>query len=879
GAWRAYFEPYFTYKNYYVESGWWTAKQLHEKGFLTEGKRPIHWCPKCETSLSGYEVSDSYKDVSDPSIFVKFKLKGRKESLLVWTTTPWTLPGNVAVVVHPKETYAKVKLKKTNEVVVLAEKRLKPILEDALKLKSSDYEVLDKIKGSGLDGVEYEPLLDTPQQEEVSKNRKAHKTYLSVVIMANKKYKKHKMKTQEKKDEQRDEYEEFVTMDEGTGAVHTAPGHGQTDSFIGKYYDLPSVSPVDQRGHFTKDAGEVFNVLFVKKAYKKIISALEEQGKLLHSEYKTHRAALCWRCKTQLIFRLSRQWYLKVDPIKEKMVNANEGVSWLPPFGKEKFRNWIAQREDWCVSQQRYWGIPMPIWICPSCQSKEVIGSVEELKEKAVTETLPENFEDLHRHTVDEIKLKCSCGNESKRIRDIFNVWFDSGIAPWASLGYPFKNKELFEEVFPVDLITESQDQIRGWFDSLMFSSMATFNKAPYKAVGLMGWVLDEKGEKMSKSQGNVTWAKDGIQKLGADVIRLYYCFEVPPWEVQKFSFKTATEAQRALGILWNTFAFYDTYASENFEPLEINAEFMKNAKTEDKFIVSRLNTNAKKVTESLEEFAFHDAGRGAISFIVNDFSRWYVKLIRDRTSTTNDKTDRQQALSVMHHVILTTTKLLAPITPFISEELFQRLKKRDSSLTEKSVHYALYPSCDDEVTDPAFENKMETAMKITEAANSARSDAKIKLRWPVREILVSGNQKIKQTVNDLQSVLTKSTNSLKASFVDKKPKGFVEKEFDEGKLFLNPERDEEMVNAAAFREIVRAVQQARKDNGFVVSEKIALTVNAGNVQLINYLKANSEKLQEEVGAKSAAFGKEEGKFTATIKTEKAKVKAAFSKA
>ncbi|MFA6048858.1 MAG: isoleucine--tRNA ligase [Candidatus Micrarchaeia archaeon] len=901
GAWRAYFEPYFTYKASYVESGWWTAKQLHEKGFLVEGERPIHWCPHCETSLSGYEVSDSYKDVSDPSIFVKFKLKGRdNEFLVVWTTTPWTLAANVAIVAHPDEQYARVRIKSTGETLVIAEKRVQAVLEEVCSRSSSDYEVIETVQGSGLDGLDYEPLLDVPQQAELAATGKAHKVRMSIVIMANKKYKKHKMKEEAPQapqatkpepataaqtegskgfeEEEREEYEEFVTMSEGSGMVHCAPGHGQTDHFVGKYYGMPAVSPVDEHGLFTAKGG-MFAGKFVKKADKEIIAHLEEQGKMLHSDYKTHRASLCWRCKTPLIFRLSRQWYLKVEPVKEKMIAANEGVRWLPDFGKTKFRNWIAQREDWCISQQRYWGIPMPIWICAKCGAKEVIGSVEELKKKAIASTLPSDFSDLHRHTVDGIKLKCSCGNQMDRVKDIFNVWYDSGIAPWASLGYPFKNKELFESVFPVDLVDESQDQIRGWFDSLMFSAMATFDKVPYKAVALMGWVLDEKGEKMSKSLGNVIFAKDGIEKMGADAIRLYYCFEVAPWEVQKFSFKNASEAQRALSILWNTLSFYETYLPQGFKPSKITSDYLAGCPVEDRYIISRQNSVALLAQKHLDNFEFHEAGRLVATFINDEFSRWYVKLVRDRTAQTAEEKDREKALSAMHYVLATTAKLLAPITPFMSEAVFQQLKKRDSSLSEKSVHYAIYPKAEDDFLDYSLEHKMKKAMVITEAANSSRADAKIKLRWPVREFFVTGDAATADAVNDLQEVLKRATNSLAVTFAAKAPAGFAEKEFDGGKLYLNPQLDADMMTLAAFRELVRAIQQSRKDNGFVVSQRIKLSVACGDAALLGHFKKNAEALQGEVGASSCTFGETAGTFGADVDFEGTKISAKFDKA
>jgi len=398
---------------------------------------------------------------------------------------------------------------------------------------------------------------------------------------------------------------------------------------MGKHYALPMVSPVDEKGEFTKEAGQ-FAGKTTFEADPLIIKYLKENGKLLHVGNITHRAAVCWRCKTPLIFRLSRQWYLKVDLIKEKMLAENEEVRWMPEFGRVKFQNWLADREDWCLSQQRYWGIPIPFWVCEKCSAVEVIGSRKELMEKSASPLKQSDLVDLHRHVVDKIVLKCSaCGGKSHRVNDIFNVWFDSGVAPWASLGYPHKNKELFESMFPVDLITESQDQIRGWFDSLMLCGVGAFGRSPYKAVSMMGWLLDEKGEKMSKSIGNVVWAADGISKLGADAIRLYLASEVAAWEVQKFSFEQARKTTQALGILWNCFTFYNTYRLQGRKPRLLRGT--DNIEIEDKWILSRLHSTVGAVTRALEEFNFHIAGRALMSFIVEDFSSVYVKLARDR--------------------------------------------------------------------------------------------------------------------------------------------------------------------------------------------------------------------------------------------------------
>ncbi|MFH0971848.1 MAG: isoleucine--tRNA ligase [Candidatus Micrarchaeota archaeon] len=869
GAWRFYAEPYFTYKDYYIESGWWTVKQLHEQGLLVEGEKPVYWCPHCETALSGYEVSDSYKDMPDPSIFVKFKIKAaNNEYLLVWTTTPWTLPGNVSVVVHPSEVYVKAKV--GNDILIIAEKRVEAVLKEKL---GAQYQILEKMKGEELEGLEYEPLLDVPQQHELGES--GRRVHLSIPIMTEKKYKKHKLvhKKDEPKPEgavetikaainpaataqpakidvdkitgteEREEFEEFVTMAEGTGLVHCAPGHGQTDFYIGKYYNLPVVSPVDEHGKFTEKAGE-FAGIYVKTADDKIIAKLNAEGKMLISERLTHRAALCWRCKTALIFRLSKQWYLKAGPLKDKMISENSRhVKWMPPYGKLKFHNWLVDREDWAISQQRYWGIPLPIWICSGCGKFDVIGSKEELKQRSIAKLNDSDLTDLHRHTVDKIALKCkSCGASMGRVRDILNVWFDSGIAPWASLGYPFKNKALFESMFPADLITESQDQIRGWFDSLLFASVGVFGKSPYKSVGMMGWVLDEKGEKMSKSIGNVIPAIEGIQKLSADVIRMYYCYEIAPWEVQKFSYKTAEEVRKVYAILFNTYAFYKTYS----EGVRVGAFSKISLRPEDAWIIAKLNILKQRVTEAIDAFEFHSAGRAMLKFLVDDFSRTYIKLIRDRVSLPEASTDKLNCLAVIRHVLLEYSKLLAPISPFISEHLYQQL--RDMA-DKESVHYCDYPQIKEDEVDLSLVARFEMVARITEAANSLRQDFKMKLRWPLEELIVYGDDKVADAVESLQEVLKLSNNAEKVEFGESID--HASKEFDGGRVFIPRKMSDTAILRSAVREISRAIQAARKKNNFVVSDRIAITLSANSQPLREFLSTAKDSLAKDVGGSS----------------------------
>ena len=843
GAWRGYLKPYLTLENYYIESAWWTIKKMHEKGMLYQGEKPTYWCSHCQTSLSGYEVTDSYADVKDPYVYVKFPIEGREnEFIVIFTTTPWTLVSNVAIAVKGDEYYVKVSYK--GEKLVFAEKRLEAIKE----LLKEDLKVEERFLGKELAGLKYKPVLDVPVQRKLDKVDNARRVYLSIPVLKSKSYKHGVL---EKAEKMKEDFFDFVNTEEGSGCVHVAPGHGPEDYYLGQHYNLPALSPVDDEGKFTEEAGFLVGI-FVKDADKIIIEKLKESGYLLFNGWIVHSYPLCWRCKSPLIFRLTKQWFLSVDEIKEKMIQENEKVRWLPEFGKKRFHNWLKDAVDWCISRQRYWGIPLPIWVCEKCGRFEVVGSLEELKSKAKTE-IPENI-DLHKHQVDKIVLKCSnCGGDMKRVPDVIDVWFDSGIAPWASLGYPYKNKEVFERLWPVDLVDESQDQIRGWFYSLMFTSVAVFDRAPYRAVAMNGWVLDEKGEKMSKSLGNVVWAKDALEKLGADVLRLYYCWESPPWEQQNFSFKIAEEVRAALNILWNTLLFFETYSKENF------TFTLENLKAEDKWILSRLNSTIKEVTNHLENFEFEKAGRKILNFVVEDLSRTYVKLIRDRAWIYSN--ERSVPLSVLKVCLTNVSKMLAPISPFISEEIYQRLEGN----YEKSVFEAGWPSVDEKYIDKKLEEEFEYAKEFLEGILASREKAKIKIRQPLREAYIPfdiGEAKILiQTLANVKEVKVGSKE------------GLVETETKFGKVYLNANLDKELIEEGLFRELVRAIQEERKKRKMNVWDKIILKIDESEVAL-NILEKFGEKLMEEVGAESILVEKlESGK---EVEIENLKIKFDF---
>jgi len=874
GSLRGWFEPYITYQPEYIESGWWTVKRLHEKGLLIEGERPIHWCPRCETSLSGYEVTDSYRDLQGPGVYIKFPVIGQSNTfLLVYTTTPWTLFGNTAIAVHPTENYIKAKV--GDDVLILAEARAKAVIEEIAGLS---FAVLDRFPGSSLEGLHYHALFDVPVQSSLPET--ARRVILSIPAQKYKKYKKHRMGSAESSRNEVEEFTEFVTVTEGTGLVHTAPGHGASDWEIGKHYGLPIISPVDEAGRFTENTGE-WAGKSVMEANDGIMKMLKERNLLFFSSSITHSYPVCWRCKTPLIFRNTKQWFFRIGSIKDMMIGENQKVRWMPDFAGKRFHNWLVDSMDWNISQQRYWGIPLPIWICRSCGKKRVIGSVKELRAMAIGRLPPEL--DLHRHVVDKISLRCDCGGEARRIPDITTVWFDSGIAPWASLGYPQRDKAAFERLWPVDLVTESQDQIRGWFYYLMFAGTSTFDTSPYRSVGMLGWVLDEKGEKMSKSVGNVVSATEAIEKLGADALRLYYCWEVAPWETQNFSFNTAEEVRRILNILWNVFAYHKEYSSAaKWKPAKT---FPRITRPEDRWMLSRTSTLTAAVTKSMESGEFHTASRLLTSFMTVDLSRWWLKLAKERTKPgSSDGT----AFAVLDYVFNRLVRLLAPICPFIADSIWRELfcsreKKESILLTD-------WPAPESKWLDPKLESRMEIAKCIVEATAAARSDAGMQLRRELPALTVSGSKEALSAARALSGIIAALTNVGKVKtgtaeiVVTAKPnwsaagkkygakvqelaqllantdaaklKAQLQKDgkavvgtfvltgnevvftetatakgaqFKNGTVFLDTKVTEELKKRWLLRELVRAVQEKRKELGLKVTDSIRLYVADGS--------------------------------------------------
>lgn len=726
GVWMDWDNPYVTFNNDYIESAWWTLKRAHEQGLLRKDLRVIHWCPRCETALAEHEVRGEYYDVSDPSLFARFKLRDRpNEYLLIWTTTPWTLPADVAVCVHPEHMYAKVAV--GDKIYILAE----ALVENVMKqLGVSDYRTVGSVNGKELEGLRYEhPLLEeVPKQNEYLQHHR--------VILG-----------------------EHVTLEEGTGCVHTAPGHGEEDFVVGARYGLPIFSPVGPDGKFTNEAGKYVG-MFVKEADRLILEDLNKKGVLMKEGTVVHSYPHCWRCQTPLIFRATDQWFLQVEEIKPKILDKNVSqVKWVPDWVATRYTNGVNSVGDWCISRQRYWGIPLPIWVCQRCGHVEVIGS---LKDLIGLSSNPLGEIDLHRPDVDRVILRCPrCQGEARRVLDVLDVWFDSGIASWASLGYP-KRRELFEKLWPSEFITEGEDQVTKWFYSQQVVSIIAFDRIPYKEVLMHGFALDEHGRKMSKSLGNVVDPQEVVDKYGVDVLRFYMLSANAPWEDLKFSWNGVEVVDRMLNVLWNIHVFATTYmALDEFDPKKIDMEqVLRNFLPEDLWMISRVNSVTREVTEAFEKFNLHLATRTIANFVLEDLSRWYVRLVRERVWIEKEDPRKLAAYVVLYQAMHVLLRLLAPIAPHVSEVIYRELVMAVGLEAPESVHMLPWPSIDERAIDHELEQAMNIVRAFVEAGAAARQQARLKLRWPVRKVVVQTSSKEgKLLLRRLKDVLQRQLN------------------------------------------------------------------------------------------------------------------------
>ncbi len=800
-------KPYLTYENYYLESAWWTFKRWFNQGLIYESEKPIHYCPRCQTSLAGYEVTDSYAMLEDPSIFVLFKIKDKDEYLLVWTTTPWTLISNTALILRDDADYVKVKLSDGRQVW-LAESRL-----DVLSEIGYGYEIIEKTKGKNLVGLSYEPLLDVPVQLELEQLKQEkpniHKVLASIKLLKERVASKTATKKQVK---QQDIYEDFVVLDEGTGIVHCAGGHGKTDYAVSQHYGLPAISPLDDECKFNNKAGFVLG-MFVKDADAIILEKLNEQNKLLHATKVKHSYPVCWRCKTPLIVKLSKEIFVNITKFRKLMLEENNKVLWLPKFAKTRFDNWLENVEDWNISRQRYWGIPIPLWKC-ECGEIKVIGSFAELREEAAKAGTSIS-DDFDLHNAHSITLKCDkCGKDMHAVKAIFDVWFDSGIAPWASLGYPYHDI-IFDDIWPVDRINEGQDQIRGWFYSLMASSIATFHKAPYKCVSMVGWVLDAKGKKMSKSLGNVVYAKDAINELGADLLRFYMMYDCPPYSVQNFNPDIAKkDIAKFFNILLNLLNFV----------LMLKPTQKQQSNVADVWIEQKLNKLINDYNNYIEQFEMHKAMRAMYDFVILDLSRDYIKFIRDNA---NEKA------MLLVNILKTLTILLAPVCPFVSHYCYVKLKQYAEN-NNINVSFEISPHLDKwpemKQYNAEILEKMQLALSLIEKILSLRAKAKINVRWPLPAAYTT-----LEMPDELLQLVAKQVNVKQIKKVDKQELNSFKLKLDD--TALDTQQDEQLIAEGFAREIVRHIQEARKKAKLNKQQTIKLSL-----QLSEKLKAMLEK-------------------------------------
>ena len=691
GFWADMDDPYVTYHNSYIESEWWALKQIWDKGLLYKGFKVVPYCPRCGTPLSSHEVAQGYKDVKERSAIVRFKKKNEDVYFLAWTTTPWTLPSNVALCVNPDEEYSKVK--QGDYIYILASALVETVLKD-------DYTVLETYKGKELEGIEYEPLWG-------GLNVKGKAWYVVC--------------------------DSYVTLTDGTGIVHIAPAFGEDDSRIGRNYNLPFVQLVDAQGNLTKETK--WEGVFVKDADKLVLKDLEENGKLFDAPVFEHSYPHCWRCNTPLIYYARESWYIKMTAVKEDIIRNNNTINWIPEsIGKGRFGDWLENIQDWAVSRNRYWGTPLNVWIC-ECGHMHSIGSIEELK--SMSKNCPEDIE-LHRPYIDAVTITCpECGKEMRRTPEVLDAWFDSGSMPFAQHHYPFENKEKFEAQYPADFISEAVDQTRGWFYSLLAISTLIFNRAPYKNVIVMGHVQDEDGQKMSKSKGNAVDPMDALNKFGADAIRWYFYVNSAPWLPNRFHDKAVEEGQRKfLGTLWNTYAFYVLYADiDNFDPTKYSLEYDK-LSVMDKWLLSKLNTLVKTVDEYLNNYKITETARALQSF-TDDMSNWYVRRCRERFWAKGMEQDKINAYMTLYTALITLSKISAPMIPFMTEEIYQNLVRSVDKSAPESIHLTDFPKVNEEFIDKDLEVSMDEVLDIVVLGRAARNSANIKNRQPIGNMYV----------------------------------------------------------------------------------------------------------------------------------------------
>ena len=708
GFWADMDNPYVTYNDNFIESEWWALKTIWDKGLLYKGFKIVPYCPRCGTPLSSHEVAQGYKAVKERSAVVRFKVAGEDAYFLAWTTTPWTLPSNVALCVNPEETYCKVKAA-DGYVYYMAKALLDKVLGKLGTEETPAYEILETYKGTDLEYKEYVPLYEGAAKSAEKQHKKAH-----FVTCA-----------------------DYVTMSDGTGIVHIAPAFGEDDAQVGRKYDLPFVQFVDGKGNMTEDTP--YAGLFVKDADPKVLVDLDKEGLLFDAPKFEHDYPFCWRCDTPLIYYARESWFIKMTAVKDDLIRNNNTINWIPKsIGKGRFGDWLNNIQDWGISRNRYWGTPLNVWQCEGCGKMDCIGSRQELEEKSGN---PEaQTVELHRPYIDAITLTCpDCGKTMKRVPEVIDCWFDSGAMPFAQHHYPFENKELFEQQFPAQFISEAVDQTRGWFYSLLAESTLLFNKAPYKNVIVLGHVQDENGQKMSKSKGNAVDPFDALEQHGADAIRWYFYSNSAPWLPNRFHADAVTEGQRKfMGTLWNTYAFYVLYANiDEFDPTKYSLEYDK-LSVMDKWLLSRLNSCVKTVDDCLANYKIPETTK-ALQAFVDDMSNWYVRRSRQRFWAKGMEQDKINAYMTLYTALVTFIKASAPMIPFMTEDIYQNLVKSVNPHAPESIHLCDFPAVDEAMIDEKLEQDMGEVLDIVVLGRAARNASGIKNRQPIGQMFVNG--------------------------------------------------------------------------------------------------------------------------------------------
>ncbi len=867
GFWADMDNPYVTYENDYIESEWWALKQIWDKNLLYKGFKIVPYCPRCGTPLSSHEVAQGYKDVKERSAIARFKAKGEDAYYLAWTTTPWTLPSNVALCVNPKESYVKVKCDEYTYYLAEA-------LADTV-LGEGNYTVLERFTGKDLEFREYEPLFRF-----VSPKEKCW--YVTCAS--------------------------YVTLTDGTGIVHIAPAFGEDDSNVGREYGLPFVQLVDNKGEMTKETD--WPGMFCKDADKEILKALREKGLLLSAPVFEHSYPHCWRCGTPLIYYARDSWFIKMTAVKEDLIRNNNTVNWIPEsIGKGRFGDWLENIQDWGISRNRYWGTPLNIWEC-ECGHRHSVGSIAELKE--MSPNCPDEIE-LHRPYIDAVTITCpKCGKQMKRVPEVIDCWFDSGAMPFAQHHYPFENKELFERQFPADFISEAVDQTRGWFYSLMAISTLLFNKSPYKNVIVLGLVQDENGQKMSKSKGNAVDPFTALETYGADAIRWYFYTNSAPWLPNRFYPRAVIEGQRKfMGTLWNTYAFFVLYANiDNFDASKYTLD-PSSMTVMDRWILSKLNSMVQAVDENLGNYRIPEAGR-ALQEFVDDLSNWYLRRSRQRYWVKEMTQDKINAYMTLYTALVTTAKAAAPMVPFLSESIYRNLVCTHDAAAPESVHLCDFPEVQKQWIDSKLEQDMDEVLKIVVLGRAARNGANLKNRQPLAAMYVKAEPlesfyqdvirdelNLKQVVfqedlseftsysfkpqlktlgprygkklGEIRTLLTNlngsaakkeldATGALKLTLADgteialapedlliemTKSDRFFSVEDGDLTAAIDTQLTEELIEEGLVREVISKVQTMRKDSGFEVMDHIRLWV-WGDKAVEAAVRKNAETIREE---------------------------------